>query len=76
MNNTRRKQIEDKISSLQIIYDELECLKDEEEEYYDNIPDNLRESERATSSEEIISNFEDALETLSSAIEELENIEG
>ena len=46
MNRIRRKNLEDIIQKLEDIKTDLELLKDEEEEYRDNIPDNLQGSER------------------------------
>jgi predicted RNase H-like HicB family nuclease len=40
----------------------------DEQNYYDNIPENLQYSERATTSEEAIENIEEALEYLNEAI--------
>lgn len=53
MNNTRRKAIQKIIERLEelndevsSIYEDVEAVFDEEEEYKDNIPENLQGSER------------------------------
>lgn len=70
MNNTRRKELSEIIKDLGTVQDkddlyatisELECIKDDEQYYYDNIPENLQCSQRADDSEEAIDNMEEAL---------------
>lgn len=73
MNKTRRKelleiinmlgQVQDK-DDLYAVINELECIKDDEQYYYDNIPENLQCSQRAEDSERAIDNLEDALNSL------------
>lgn len=82
MNNARRKQLKNlanrisimndiqDTSHLQEYYSILEDIKNDEEEYYDNMPENLQGSMRGMDSEEAISNIDDALEVLEQAIDE------
>lgn len=82
MNNVRRKQLKNlanrisimndiqDTSHLQEYYSILEDIKNDEEEYYDNMPENLQGSMRGMDSEEAISNMDDALEVLEQAIDE------
>ena len=51
-------------------YSILEDIKNDEEEYFDNMPENLQGSMRGMDSEEAISNMDDALEVLEQAIDE------
>ena len=46
MNKTRRKQIDDVIAGLQELQETVETIMNDEEEYRDNIPENLQGSER------------------------------
>ncbi len=46
MNKYRRTVIAELLNQLVEIYDNLEALKDEEEEALENYPENLRYSER------------------------------
>lgn len=46
MNKERRKRIEDVISKLESLKDEVYEILEEETEYRDNIPENLQQSER------------------------------
>lgn len=46
MNKIRRKNLQSIIDQLEELKGSLEDLQAEEEEYRDNIPENMRESER------------------------------
>lgn len=78
MNKTRRKELMNVIDALQIIADkddlydvinDLENIRDEEEDYYDNIPENLQSSRRASDSEDAIEALNDALDLMDEAYE-------
>ncbi|MGX7130525.1 hypothetical protein [Enterococcus wangshanyuanii] len=63
--------------SLEILkaqYEELEKLKEEEEDYFENIPDNLQGSTNYEKSEDAISEFEDSLNSLDDVIETLKEV--
>ena len=71
MNKARRKELlglKERIESLQSdVYDilsALEGLKDAEQEYLDNMPENLQGSEKYDKAEEAVSNLEEACSTL------------
>ena len=76
MNKARRKELEIVINNLNRIQDkedlyacinDLENIKDDEQNYYDNIPENLQYSQRAEDSEAAIDNLEEALDLLNEA---------
>ena len=46
MNKVRRKEITECLNTLSTLKDELQVLLDEEQDYFDNIPENLQTSER------------------------------
>ena len=79
MNNARRKwlrsiveQVETVHTNLETIKDEdLESLRDEEQEAYDNLPYGIQESDRGCRMEDIISEMEDALSSLEYAMDSL-----
>lgn len=80
MNNARRKEIEKLVErinevagTLSDIMCDLETVKSEEQEYNDNIPDNLRESDRCSTSDSAIENLEDASNAFSDCIEILQD---
>lgn len=70
MNKARRKELLDIIRGLNTIQDKddlyswintLDNIKDDEQDYYDNIPENLQYSQRAEDSEQAIEHMEEAL---------------
>lgn len=89
MNNQRRKAIKEAAArfseitdSINNLKDELEAIRDEEQEYFDNMPESIQageKGERASDAlgifETSISNLEEALDNLSSAESELDAIE-
>lgn len=71
MNNVRRKQIDKVLSGIEILRDAFDSIKeavgeirDEEQEYLDNIPENLQASERYELAEEAVSNLDSAYDLL------------
>lgn len=60
------------ISQIEEISDALESIKSDEEEYRDNIPENLQSSERYEKAEEAVCMMEDAIDNLSDAMSNLE----
>ena len=72
MNNARRKQIQEiagKLSDLIPLKDDLESIKDEEQEYYDNMPEGIQSGEKGEKAREAI----EALESLINALDEVES---
>ena len=76
MNKARRKELETVISNLNEIQgkddlyaciNDLEKIRDDEQDYYDNIPENLQYSQRAEDSEAAIDNLEEALDLINEA---------
>ena len=68
MNRIRRKQLSDLIDKLYVIQADLEALKDEEEEYRDNMPENLQNSERYEKADTAVDNLDSALYSLEEMI--------
>ena len=79
MNNKRRKALMEINSKLENIKSELESCLCEEQNYFDNMPENLQSSVRAMDSEEAIDNMEIANDNLDEIInllnETIENID-
>ena len=59
MNKARRKNIQDVVNQLEDLKSTLEDLQGEEEEYRDNIPENLQGSERYEKAEEACDTLSD-----------------
>ena len=74
MNTKRREIIERSLSLLRKAFDDLEMVRDEEEEAYDNMPEGLQESERGEMMQEAIDTLDDAMSPLESAIDDLEEV--
>lgn len=75
MNNQRRKKVESLIFRITYLKEELGQIQDEEQDSYDNIPENLLSSDRATESEEAIEIFDDVMESMDDIIERLGDIQ-
>ncbi len=67
MNNIRRKSLEELKSKLDEVKGDIEILRDEGQEYIDNMPESLQGGERA-------SNAENAVRLMDDAINDLENV--
>ena len=72
MNRNRRKEIKSAIEQLQKLCSTIENLRDEEQDYFDTMPENFQYGERGEAAEEAITNLEDALSIIEDAIGSLE----
>lgn len=72
MNKERRKSLREIQSKLESLGQDLEALKEEEEEYRDNMPENLQESERYQRADEVCNLLMEALENLDNAYQQIE----
>lgn len=73
MNKQRRKALEKIASVIDAAKNELEEVMAEEEEYRDNIPENLQGSERYEIAEAACESLSDAIDLLDDAISSIEN---
>lgn len=71
MNKVRRKMVDEIIEQLQELQTEIESVMCEEEEYRDNIPENLQGSERYEKADEACSAMQDAIDGLEDVIDNL-----
>jgi F0F1-type ATP synthase membrane subunit b/b' len=81
MNQDRRAKIETAVEELrsaletmQELHATLESLRDEEQEAFDNLPEGLQQADRGQSMEAIASALDDAVDTLSSALGDIDNV--
>lgn len=72
MNKVRRKQLDDIISKIQDISEELESVMNDEEEYRDNMPENLQGSERYEMADSACSSMQEAIDQLEEAVSNIE----
>ena len=68
MNKVRRLKISVLGNKLQDISSDLDIIIDEETDYFNNMPENLQNSMRASDSEEAIDTLEQAKDLLEEAI--------
>lgn len=73
MNAKRRKELEKLVERIQAIAADLEVLRDEEQECYDNLPEGLQESERGERMSDNVYNIESVMDDLISAADDLED---
>lgn len=67
MNNTRRKELMKIQDELHAIQSKLEDLLNEEQEYFDNMPEGLQSGQKGETAQ-------DAIDKMETAINEIENI--
>lgn len=79
MNKNRRKELmewvkkaEDWAAQGEELKDELENICSDEQDYFDNMPENLQGSMRGTDAEEAIDTMNDAIDSMGNAIEAAE----
>ncbi len=73
MNKERRELITEIIEKLQNWKEEAARVLEEEQEYFDNMPEGLQVGERGDKAQEAIQNLENAVESLDTAVESLES---
>lgn len=73
MNKLRRKSLQEIFDKLSDLREEIESIKDEEDESRENMPENLQGSERYEQSETASYNMDEAIEYISSACDSIES---
>lgn len=73
MNKARRKALDEVISKIEEAKELLENLQAEEEEYRDNMPENLQGSERYEAADAAVDNMSSAVDALDEAISNIES---
>lgn len=73
MNNKRRAAIRAIAAKLKQLSEEIESIRDDEQDYFDNMPENLQGSERGEIAENAIDALDEASSNLEEAIGNLEN---
>ena len=74
MNNTRRKEVKSIIEALLEIKARIDIVADEEQDAFDNLPEGLQCSMRGEDMEEAASNLADASDTITEALDLLEEV--
>ncbi|MDE6667670.1 MAG: hypothetical protein K2K38_04915 [Clostridia bacterium] len=73
MNKQRRKVINELIKQATELSQQIEEVLNEEQDYYDYMPENLQNSERGQNAEEAICNLEEAQSNIEDCISNLES---
>lgn len=74
MNKQRRKEIQTISNDLIPLMTSIEDLLAEEQDYFDNMPENLQSSEKAEIAENAIWYLEEALDNIRECIDNLGNV--
>ncbi len=67
MNQVRRKALEEILTRIEDCKNDLESLRDEEQEYLDNMPESLQSSEKHEAAENAVSELDTAIDDLEEA---------
>ncbi|MBS5642568.1 MAG: hypothetical protein KHW63_01435 [Alistipes sp.] len=71
MNNTRRKSLRELIEKTEGIKQEIEELRTEEEEYYNNMPEAFQDGEKGDRAQTVIEYLDEAMTAAGDVIENL-----
>lgn len=88
MNKGRRKQIaaaletiggligtmEQASSDIDGLESEIELIRDDESEYHENLPENMKDGDKGSTAEEALSNLDDAVSEITNAKDRFEGI--
>ena len=69
MNNTRRKSLRELIEKTEGIKQEIEEIKTEEEEYYNNMPSSVQDGEKGDRAQTVIEYLDEAMTAAGDVIE-------
>ena len=69
MNNDRRKALDEIVARLFEIGEEVAALRDEEQEYFDNMPEGFQQGEKGQAAKDAISQLDEAASSIESAID-------
>lgn len=76
MNKDRRKRLQEAIDLIEAARTIVEECRDEEEEYRDNMPENLQDSDKYYMADEAVDNLTSALESLEDVTSPIEEAIG
>ena len=75
MNKARRKKIADLRTSLETLKENLDLIRDEEQEAFEAMPESIQGSEKGTDMEEGLESLSDVFDELESVIDRLESFQ-
>lgn len=68
MNKDRRNRLTVLMKNIDVLKEQLESIMEEEEEYYNNMPDNMKDGERGQQTEERVGTIQNAIDRLDEAM--------
>ena len=74
MNKARRKRLENVVEVLTAQMEELEYIKDEEQEAFDNLPEGIQCSEKGETMEENIDDLDSVISDLENVIDSINDL--
>lgn len=74
MNNKRRKEVTEIIDCLSGIRDELDVMRDEEQDAHDNLPESLRNSEGGQAVQKAATALDSAKNNIKNAVGDLSGL--
>lgn len=74
MNKERRRRIDEALTQLRVLHGEIEAIRDEEQEAFDNLSEGLQQSERGQAIEEAAGQLDEAAEGMQATIDALESV--
>lgn len=74
MNKQRRKELADIIHQLCIIMNDLQSLRDEEDEAYNNLPDSQRDGDKGAQMDDDINAMDNAYDFIEDALQVLKGL--
>ena len=74
MNKQRRRDLEDIVSKIEGAISDLEYVINDEEAAYDALPESLQYSEKGEAMEDNVSDLNDALADLESAVDQINDV--
>ena len=74
MNKQRRQLIKKNIDILEVVKSNLESIMEDEQDYFDNMPENLQGSSRGEIAEEAIDLLNDIIDKIDDCIDSLDGI--
>ncbi len=76
MNKARRKNLQNIVDKLEELMADVEAIQEEEEEYRDNIPENMQNGERYEQAEFACDALSEATDSISAAIDSINEAMG
>lgn len=76
MNAARRKELDKAFSQIEEAKSIIEAVKDEEQEAFDGMPENMQQGDRGSAMESAVSNLEDAIGEMENVLANIEDAKG